>query len=770
MYTIKLKKCKVIDIDSKLKEYLIRNGDKNSLTDPLNEFFTQMSQNRNVMTKMEDIKEINKTPEQIKENITIITSYINQVNLLRKKMIFGKEKYSCKMEFSWSDTLKGNNVKSYEIEFEICNATYNLAILYYLNGENLSNSQSITKEIRKEATNCFKHAMYLFNWIKEEGQKIPVNELPLDLHSGNLDYLITVCEINGQKQIYEIAKETSPKEFALHAKLILYVSELYRKAAGLYLNIPTKKATSDKITFNLNRCIYYKGKMFLELKNEGKKKFDEKGKGYGEVVYFLNLALIQFLECQKTIKKLIKMLKVEDFEAELKNVTNEKTEAENLNNKIYHEALPKEDEIKYESKNMMTMALPLELYIEENESKAQKDERIFCPDLDLLAPKEIKEMIGNYKPKINDLISQNLDKYENEGTISNFIQELNLPKKLTKKPVKEGELEEEETEDDPRKQLPQELWEKIEQVQKIGGGNGLINIMQGIMGKSNFLINNLQNLLHSFEAEDKDDTKCRMIFKDKWIREPSIKLNYQMVQAAQQYIKAIQQTQGFDKQANDDIINSAYHFERLMLPLQELNRNIPFEIKVKVEESPEEKEVKNEILKLYELSDKCTAIIKPIFTKVNDDSIIINSFMEVLNKKITEQQIYENNKNEYLSKFEELKKISDEVKKQEEVITEIVNKNIEKIMPKPNEQEENRMIEYFRDLDQLTNMFMAKHEKVMKGDNYYNGLKEKVDKLVKFGNDWMIKRSNEKNALIKSLHGSFSTSLSTIGFGGGSGI
>ena len=91
-------------------------------------------------------------------------------------------------------------------------------------------------------------------------------------------------------------------------------------------------------------------------------------------------------------------------------------------------------------------------------------------------------------------------------------------------------------------------------------------------------------------------------------------------------------------------------------------------------------------------------------------------------------------------------------------------------MPKPNEQEENRMIEYFRDLDQLTNMFMAKHEKVMKGDNYYNGLKEKVDKLVKFGNDWMIKRSNEKNALIKSLQGSFSTSLSTIGFGGGSGI
>ena len=73
----------------------------------------------------------------------------------------------------------------------------------------------------------------------------------------------------------------------------------------------------------------------------------------------------------------------------------------------------------------MSMALPEELYIEENELKARNDDRIYCKDLDLIAPKEIKDMIENYKPKINELISQNLDKYENEGTISNFVQGLN---------------------------------------------------------------------------------------------------------------------------------------------------------------------------------------------------------------------------------------------------------------------------------------------------------------------------------------------------------
>ena len=53
---------------------------------------------------------------------------------------------------------------------------------------------------------------------------------------------------------------------------------------------------------------------------------------------------------------------------------------------------------------------------------------------------------------------------------------------------------------------------------------------------------------------------------------------------------------------------------------------------------------------------------------------------------------------------------------------------------------------------------MTKNEKIMKGDNYYNDLKTKVDKLVKCRSDWVIKRSDEKNALIKSLYGSLGKS------------
>lgn len=761
MIPIKIKKCKPIDLDSRLKEYLIKNGDKNSLTDKLKEYFGQVAQNRGVMTTMVDINEMNKNPQQLKENITILIAYINQLNLIKKKISFGKEEFSCKIDFIWSDTIKSNNVKSNQIEFEICNSIYNLATLYYQNGLNLSKSKSITKDIRKEASKDFKYAMYLFNWIKTEIQKVKEKEMPADLHSSNLDYLIGLCEINGQTQIYEIAKEVNPKDFVLHAKIVQYLSQIYSKIVGIYSNIQNKRSNSEKILFFQNRAIYYKAKTFMCLKDEGLRKFDEKGVEYGEVVVYINLALTEFKNCQKTVKKLGKMLNVEEFEKELQNVSEEKKKVEDLNNRVYKQAIPKE-QAKIESKNMMGMTLPAELYIEENESKAKEDEKINCADLDLMAPKEVKNMIENYKAKLNEIITENLDKYENEGTISNFIQELNLPNKLTKKPGEADELD--DVEEDPRKQLPQELWEKIEKVQQIGGGDGLIKVMQGIIGKSNYLIGNLQNLLKSFEAEDRDDNKYRMHFKEKWIREPSIKLNYQMVQAAQQYIQGIKQTQGYDQQAYNDINNNAHLFEKLMQPLQDLKRNIPIFVNPNAELIPEEKEVKDEIEKLYQLSDKCTEIIKPIFAQLNDDSVLIDAFMNVLNKKSTEQDIYEKKKQEFLEKFTELQKISDEVKKEKEVINELIQKHSEKVIPKTNEYEENRIIEYFRDLDQLTNMFMAKHEKIMKGDSYYNDLKEKVDKLVKFGNDWMIKRSEEKKALLKSLSGGLGCSMFGTGY------
>ena len=740
----RLKICKPIDLDSKLKEYVVKNYDNESLTDKVKEYFSQFSQNRNVMSQMGELQD---DISQLKQNIGIVTEYINMLSAIKQKMTFGKESFSCKIEFIWTDTIKGSKWSSYNIFFEIYNSIFNLATLYY----NLASQigRSATDKIgHKESSKFYRNAVYLYDVIKEEAlTKLPEKELPLDLFPAHLDYCKTICEIQGQLEIYHVAKEVNSKDFMLHSKLLCAVSELYTKARNLADGPPTKKATKDDLlNFLSNRAIYYKALMCKELRENSRKKFDDKGECYGEMLVYQGLFVQSLLECQKNIKKCGNLVDQEGFE---KMLAEEQAQGQNmvdLNERIYHQHVPKEEELIFDKKNMMGMNLPEDLYIRENISKIKTDEKIYCPDLELLIPKQAKPMINNYKTKMNEFITKNLDLYENEQTIDNFVQNLFLPKKLTLKPG-------EEDLNSPPEEFPPQLWQKIEQVQQMGGTECLSRIMNGIMNKSNYLIAELENLLKSLEAEDKDDQMCRQRFREKWIREPSQKLNFKLVQGAQQYINSLNNTKKYDQQENNEIMDNARYFEELLLPRDQLLNRIPRREELKEKEIPEEKEVHDAIIKLYELGDQCMTVIKPIFNDLNDDSQIVGQFIEVLSNKTTEQAIYEKFKEIYDQKFLQLKPLSDQVKNQKEVVNNIVQKNSQKIRDKPKQNISNEAMEYFRTLDQYANMFMNKYEKVKKGDRYYNDLYEKINQLTKAGNDWMIKRSDEKKAILSTIKG-----------------
>ena len=160
----KMKTCKAIDLDSKLKEYVIKNYDNESLTDKVKTYFSEINQSRSVMSQMADVQD---DIDQLKQNISIITSYINMLQAIKQKMTFGKESYSCSIEFTWNDTIKGSTWHSYNILFEVYNMIFNLAVSYYCLGKSVGKAAT-DKMGHKEASKYFKNAMYLFNVIKEE--------------------------------------------------------------------------------------------------------------------------------------------------------------------------------------------------------------------------------------------------------------------------------------------------------------------------------------------------------------------------------------------------------------------------------------------------------------------------------------------------------------------------------------------------------------------------------------------------------------------------
>ena len=740
----KLKTCKAIDLDSKFKEYVIKNYDDASLTDKIKTYFSEINQCRSVMSQMGEVQD---SIDQLKQNISIILSYINMLSAIKQKMTFGKESYSCKIEFTWTDTIKGSKYSSYNIFFEIYNSMFNLATCYYNLATQLG--KNATEKIgHKEACKYYRQAMYLYDVIKEEANlKIIEKELPLDLFPPHLDYCKILCEIQGQLEIYYIATETSKKDFTLRAKLLNVVSELYANAKVLSEGPQTKKGTKDELEyFLINRSEYYKALMYKELREESRKKFDDVGEGYGEMIFYQGRNVASLLECQKTIKKCGKLVNADEFENMLKAEQNEGANMLDLNERIYHQRIPQEEEIVLEKKNMMNMVLPEGLYIRENSEKLKNDEKAYCSDLDLLVPKQVKSMIENYKNKMNELISKNLDLYENDLTIQKFVKELYLPRKLTIRPGEEDLTL-------PPVEIPIQLWQKLEQVKSLGGPRHLANIMQGIMNKSNFLINELENLLRSLEAEDKDDQMYRQQYKEKWIREPSQKLNFKLVQGAQQYIASLNNTKKYDIQENNEIMDNAKFFDELMLPRDQLLSKIPRREELEEKEIPEEKEVRESIMKLYELGDKCMNIIRPIFNELNDDSNIVGQFIEVLAKKTTENAIFEKYKEEYMKKLDGLKILNDEIKKQKDVVNQTLQKNMQKIRDKQKPPLSNEAIEFFNYLDQYANLFMNKYEKIKKGDNYYNDIYQKISSLIKNGEEWMIKRSDEKNVILGTIKG-----------------
>jgi hypothetical protein len=111
-----------------------------------------------------------------------------------------------------------------------------------------------------------------------------------------------------------------------------------------------------------------------------------------------------------------------------------------------------------------------------------------------------------------------------------------------------------------------------------------------------------------------------------------------------------------------------------------------------------------------------------------------------------------------------LKEISEQILNQKKVINEIAAKVVPDLAKKKNEQKVgNEANEYFNELDKYANLYLNIYDKCKKGEEYYNNLQYKVDEVLAASNQWMIKRNEEKNALISALTKGFGNNGSYAG-------
>ena len=722
MISPKLKSAVLIDIVSQIKNYIIGNYDASSFTPGVEKFLAEVQQNRNVIS---DLGEVKQTLDTLKSNRQICLQYLQQLNLLKSKMSFGKEKIAVHLEFNWKDTLKNNNWKSMNINFEIYNVLFNLGTIY-LNIARMESVESAgTDDAKlKEAIKSYQYAAGIYDKIKNEiAQCVPDKEIPNDLKPNYMTYCSYLCIAYAQKNLITVAenKKTSP---TLLAQLCKGVEDMYKNAALIAKEKPLCKLLGDQYIYYINnRCNYHEALTYSKLRDEALANFNKKGEGYGVCITYQG-ALVQALANNEKELKKIKLPLPKDtliLEKE-KQLGGEMLDKNN----VYRNPVPELDKLpKALQKIMANPAMPPDY----------KDNVEDSRELDALIPREVRQMIEQYKAKMMDFISQQLNQYENEDTVNQFLSSLGLPASL-ETVLSSGNISD-------------SLWRNISDVQARGGTMYLNNLMQSLSRLPGEIKKRIEQSENLIKNEDAEDQKLRQQYGTKWNRRQSSDLNGNYVNTLNDYKNKLQQAMGCDQNTISDIQNNLKYFELLSLSREALDQKIPHRVDANaIKQCKEASDLRDEMDNLENEKNKAMEVISKIFASLNDDNVAAQ-FIQVIQKKTTENTVFDQNKAEYMTKFNELGDISNNIRN---IKVNVQNKNEiflraknDKFKPDPaNEQ-------FFTDLNNYVQLFRTKEQQLQQGLNFYKKFDQKMNELNRNISDFLMARDMDKNELIRYI-------------------
>ena len=689
----------------------------------MEKFLTEVQQNRNVIIGLGNL---NQTIDTYKQNKNILLNYISQLQLIKSKMNFGKEDHCIKIEFEWRDIFKGSKWKSYNINFEYFNCLYSLATIYYILGNLSSNEAGNDESKLKESINYYKQAAGLYDLIKNEiSTGLSPKEIPIDLSPSYMTYCSYICIALGQKNLCIVAHNKKMK-LDLQSQLLKGVAEMFLGASSLAKD-SIKKYIDDNIKLFLNnRANYYLALSYARMRDKKLEEFNSTTKGFGEALVY-QFQIVTVLQSNEKEKKKIQNLLNEKEELD---VTKEQEKGEEMHEKnlnIYRNPVPNFEELpKIQRKLMVNPTIPSEFGSEVIEN---------ANDLDALLPKEVKAMINEYKTKMMDFISENLSNYENEDTIQNFLNSLNLPSSL------ETILS--------QSAISDSLWKNIGEFQEKGASMYLNNLLQTLSNMPNEIEQRINNSLNLLKNEEEEDKKLRQQYGSQWNRRLSSDLNGNYLRTLNDYKNKLNQARQCDIQTKNDISNNFQNFDLISLSREKLNEKIPHKIDSgAIKNCKEAIELRSLLDELEIKKEKAMEIINKIFSVLNDDNVA-PQFLQVLQKKMTENAILDNNKGKYMDMFNELQGVTNEIHNLKQIIItkneDFVKIKNDKFKPDPENEQ------FFKNLDQFVQLARQKEIQLQQGLNFYKQFNLKLNELNRNITDFILSRDIDKNQLIKYL-------------------
>ena len=719
----KLKDAKPLDLISTIKAYIMKNYDASSFDQKVETFLSEVQQNRNVVSTMATITQ---NLDTLKTNKEILLQYLNQLNTIKGKMTFGQENFCVQIEFQWKDIFKNKSYSSYSINFEYYNVMFNLAMIYCIMGILITNECGDDEERLKESVKYFRYASGLFDTIKNDASNgIPAKELPPDLGYSYMSYCSYICTAFGQINLVKVAMKKKTN-FDLQSQLLKGIVEMLN-SAYLLSNESLKKNLDDNTKLIVyNRKNYYEALCYSKLRDKALADFDKTGENFGVAVTYQG-GIVQCLNKNNTKEqnKIKNLIKEKDM-LFLDKETQRGQEMYEKNQRVYNELIKEIDQMPVVQKKIMcSPQMPPEFKTDVENNN----------ELDALIPREVKAMISEYKNKMNEFITQNLENNENEDTVTNFLNNLGLPASL------ETILS--------QSSISESLWKKISEVQEKGGSMYLNNSLQTLDNIPNEIDNRINGLLTILMNEENEDKRLRQQYGTKWNRRESSDLNGNYVATLNSYRNKLGQARQCDQQTKSGITDNYKYFEYLMMSKGQLDNKIPHKVDQNViKNCPEAVDLRKELDNLENLKNRAMEIINQLFNSLNDDNVA-PQFIQVLSKKTTENAVFDQNKAKYMTSFNELQNISSQINALKPVIQQkneiFLKVKSEKF--KPDMDNEN----FFKNLDNYCQLFRQKEIQLQQALNFYKTFNGKLDELNRNVTDFLMARDIDKNQLISSI-------------------
>ncbi|CDW88356.1 programmed cell death 6-interacting protein [Stylonychia lemnae] len=723
-----------IDQLSAYKQLIISNHGE-SLWQDLEPEFNRLENNRKEMVNAfqfrTDANQLRKYKELFLENYRV------QIQL-GKFFAFGTDRTQVNLTFNWQDSFTRQKIKSNQPLIDAISSLYNYGvacarIVRLILFVQLIKAcyMDLSGDGIKEAMKQFQQAGWVFEHCRTLVSNLGPNETSPDFASETLGMLANLMLAQAQYLFYKKATDSQMKP-QIQAKIAMQVGDYFKKSYEIGATNASVKNYDKGVFLKIQSyySIYFLGISYLIIGKEGYKQVADAGQGIGKAISDLNAAISTF-EGVKSIISSLPQSYQDNFNSKLSEAIKLREQANNDNKTIYFEKeIPLDKLPRPDSQNLVKYEPPSE----------DIDLKISLQDkLRFIVPPQIRVYQEELRQQISEILNHEYElDNNNEQTQKFFMDQHHLPQALYSVSAPN--------------EIPDQIWDKVEEFQKRGGIQTVMDQLEGIKALKQNNIKLLDDMKVILDEEEGTDFKLRQQYGEKWIRTESVKINGHMKFQVNEFKNKAEIADKTDEKIETKFKAQIADLDILKFSRQQLSQQIPGgSNQDQIQQSHGYQSLQLNLQELDKLKERKQKIFEEAIQKSQNLNVIddMTQVHQGLQEKGTVFEKYKQEFRQIFSQLETIEKQRMELNQQIEVNMHEFNQ-----IKAQGSGQNSETQDFYRKLDGSLQYVNELNGMLAQANNFHSQLCEHLNKIYQDVMDFKMSRDLEKNDMVQQINSS----------------